>query len=118
MTTNVDLLLQAKSVLIDTANALQAALAGAGADPVLQNEIWHALDDVEAEISRIKRAILAIVGGSLVLAPPTPSMIQATQTLCTQVEAKLQGAAQVAAVVSLIGTLSGAVDKVLKKPST
>ena len=116
MTTNVALLLQAKSVLTDTANALQAALLGAGADPALQNEIWHALDDVEAEISRIKRAILAIVGGSLVLVPPSPAIIQATLSLCTQVEAKLQGAAKVAAVVSLIGTLSGAVDKVLSKP--
>lgn len=115
-TSNLDLLLQTKSVLVDTANSLQAALVGAGTDPVLQNEIWHALDDVEAEISRIKRAILAIVGGSLVLSPPSPTVIQATLDLCEQVEAKLQGAAKVSAVVSLVSKLSGAVDKVLNKP--
>ncbi len=113
---HLDLLLQTKSVLVDTANSLQASLLGADTDPVAQNEIWHALDEVEGEISRIKRAILAIVGGSLVLAPPSEQVIAETQRLCDRVEEEIRTAAQISAVVGLVATLSGAVSRILNKP--
>lgn len=116
--TSTDMLFTLKDTLNDMALSLQDALRHAELDPTLQNEIWHALDDVESQISRIKRAIVAIAAGSLMLDPPSDAMVRRTLALCDAVEARVLQAQKVSAIVRLVVDISTAIDQVLNKPGS
>lgn len=82
-------------------------------DPIRKNLIWNAKSFPEAELTRIKRAILDLVEGDFTVEPPDQPTLDKTAELSDQLQAQLLKQKTVEAVVQLVSDIGKLVSGVL-----
>jgi hypothetical protein len=82
-------------------------------DPIRKNLIWNAKSFPEAELTRVKRAILDLVEGDFTVAPPDQATLDRTAELSDALQAQLLKEKTVTAVVQLVSDIGKLVSGVL-----
>lgn len=98
--------------LLDIAIELDARWR-AETDPATRNLMWNARSFPEAELTRIKRAILDLVEGELTVEPPDPSTIEETERLSDELQEVRLKEKTVEAIVALASDIGRLVSGVL-----
>jgi ABC-type transporter Mla subunit MlaD len=83
-------------------------------DLVKRNRLWNARSEPEAELARVKRAILDLIEEDLTVNPPDEATVTRTEELSNALQAVRLKEAQLEAILTAVSDIGNLVTRVLK----